>query len=129
MNCCSRNRPLLPTPAQPSVSPRKLQAGAGPSVVLIHGIPTNAFLWRNVARRLVDAGREVITVDMLGYGASDKPANADIGIAAQAQLISRVLSQIGWAGGTIVGHDIEGASRSFWRSMTASESAISLLST
>jgi 2-hydroxymuconate-semialdehyde hydrolase len=84
------------------------QAGAGPSVVLIHGIPTNAYLWRNVARRLIDAGREVITVDMLGYGASDKPANADIGIAAQAQLISRVLSQIGWAGGTIVGHDIGG---------------------
>ena len=22
MNCCSRNRPLLPTPAQPSVAPR-----------------------------------------------------------------------------------------------------------
>jgi 2-hydroxymuconate-semialdehyde hydrolase len=84
------------------------RAGAGPSVVLIHGIPTNSYLWRNVAPRLVAAGREVITIDMLGYGASDKPVDADLGIAAQARLISRVLSQIEWQGGTVVGHDIGG---------------------
>ena len=51
------------------------QAGAGPSVVLIHGIPTNAYLWRNVARRLIDAGREVITVDMLGRGPAGAATN------------------------------------------------------
>jgi pimeloyl-ACP methyl ester carboxylesterase len=84
------------------------RAGAGPSVLLIHGIPTSSYLWRNVAPRLVAAGREVITIDMLGYGASDKPVDADLGIAAQARLISRVLSQIEWQGGTVVGHDIGG---------------------
>jgi pimeloyl-ACP methyl ester carboxylesterase len=84
------------------------RAGTGPSVVLIHGIPTHSFLWRNVAPRLVAAGREVITIDMLGYGASDKPVDADLGIAAQARLISRVLSQLEWRGGTVVGHDIGG---------------------
>lgn len=84
------------------------RAGAGPSVVLIHGIPTHSYLWRNVAPRLVAAGREVITIDMLGYGASDKPVDADLGIAAQARLISRFLSQIEWRGGTVTGHDIGG---------------------
>jgi 2-hydroxymuconate-semialdehyde hydrolase len=87
---------------------RYSRQGEGPSVVLIHGIPTHGFLWRNVASRLQQAGRDVIVLDMLGYGASDKPLQVDLGIAAQASRISALLSSIGWAGGTFVGHDIGG---------------------
>jgi pimeloyl-ACP methyl ester carboxylesterase len=84
------------------------RAGTGPSVVLIHGIPTHGYLWRHVAALLVASGREVITIDMLGYGGSDKPGNADLGIAAQARRISIALETIGWSGGAVVGHDIGG---------------------
>jgi pimeloyl-ACP methyl ester carboxylesterase len=84
------------------------RAGHGPAVVLIHGIPTNAYLWRGVAPSLVAAGLEVITLDLLGYGASDKPTDADLGIRAQSNLLVEALRALEWPGGTVVGHDIGG---------------------
>jgi 2-hydroxymuconate-semialdehyde hydrolase len=61
-------------------------ATGGASVVLIHGIPTHGYLWRNVTPALVTAGLPTIAVDLLGYGRSDKPVGVDLGIAAQPQL-------------------------------------------
>jgi 2-hydroxymuconate-semialdehyde hydrolase len=84
------------------------RAGQGPAVVLIHGIPTNAYLWRGVVPPLVAAGLEVITLDLLGYGKSDKPADADLGIKAQSGIIVGALRALNWPGGTVVGHDIGG---------------------
>lgn len=84
------------------------RSGHGPSVVLLHGIPTNSYLWRNVAPSLESAGLEVITFDLLGYGDSDKPYDADLGVAAQARFIVDALDAIGWSHGHIVGHDIGG---------------------
>lgn len=84
------------------------RAGSGPSIVLLHGIPTNAYLWRQIRPLLLAAGFEVVTFDLLGYGASDKPADADLGIAAQARMIGEALTTLGWQGGTLVGHDIGG---------------------
>ena len=82
--------------------------GYGPSVVLIHGIPTWSYLWRNVIPPLVKNGLEIIAIDLLGYGNSDKPAGADLGIAAQAELAAAVLRKLNWNGRAIVGHDIGG---------------------
>src|SRR5271156_2378922 len=67
------------------------RVGHGPAVVLIHGIPTNAYLWRNVVPLLVAAGFEAITFDLLGYGASDKPADADLGIKSQSEILVEAL--------------------------------------
>jgi pimeloyl-ACP methyl ester carboxylesterase len=44
----------------------------------------------------------------LGYGDSDKPAGADFGVAAQAELLATVLRKLNWDGRAIVGHDIGG---------------------
>jgi pimeloyl-ACP methyl ester carboxylesterase len=85
-----------------------VRGGMGPSVVLIHGIPTHGFLWRKVAEHLVVAGREVIIPDLLGYGKSDKPNDVDLGIAAQADRLLSLLPSIGWKEGTVIGHDIGG---------------------
>ena len=82
--------------------------GHGPSVLLIHGIPTWSYLWRNVIPPLVKNGLEIIAIDLLGYGNSDKPAGADLGIAAQAELVATVLRKFSWNGRAIVGHDIGG---------------------
>ena len=84
------------------------RAGRGRVVVLIHGIPTNAYLWRGVLPPLAAAGLEVITLDLLGYGASDKPVDADLGIKAQSAVIVEALRALNWPGGTVVGHDIGG---------------------
>jgi pimeloyl-ACP methyl ester carboxylesterase len=42
-------------------------------VVLTHGLLMDSRLYTNVAPTLVKAGHRVITVDMLGHGASDQP--------------------------------------------------------
>ena len=82
--------------------------GHGPSVALIHGIPTWSHLWRNVIPPLVEDGFEVIAVDLLGYGDSGKPIGADLGIAAQAERLATVLRKLKWGGRAIVGHGIGG---------------------
>lgn len=47
-------------------------ASEGDPIVLVHGIPTWSYLWRNVAPQLETRGR-VIAVDLIGFGRSDKP--------------------------------------------------------
>lgn len=44
----------------------------GQPIILVHGNPTSAYLWRNVIPRLEGANR-VIAVDLIGMGKSDKP--------------------------------------------------------
>jgi pimeloyl-ACP methyl ester carboxylesterase len=41
--------------------------------VLVHGLASNARLWDGVARRLADAGRNAVAVDLRGHGRSGKP--------------------------------------------------------
>jgi haloalkane dehalogenase len=51
--------------------------GSERPVVCFHGEPTWAYLYRKVARPLLDAGERIVAVDMPGFGRSDKPT--DIG--------------------------------------------------
>lgn len=44
----------------------------GAPILLVHGNPTSAYLWRNVIPHLEDQGR-VIAVDLIGMGRSAKP--------------------------------------------------------
>lgn len=44
----------------------------GPTVLLIHGFGASAYHWRHNIPALVDAGRRVFAVDLLGFGLSDK---------------------------------------------------------
>jgi pimeloyl-ACP methyl ester carboxylesterase len=46
---------------------------SGPSFLLVHGLASNAQLWNGVGRRLSEAGREAVAVDLRGHGRSDKP--------------------------------------------------------
>lgn len=48
-----------------------LDEGEGDPIVMVHGLPTQAYLWRNVIPHLTDQGR-VIAVDLLNFGLSDK---------------------------------------------------------
>lgn len=49
--------------------------GTGPLVVLVHGTPTWSFEWRHVIAALRDRYR-VVALDHLGFGLSDRPAEA-----------------------------------------------------
>ncbi len=41
--------------------------------LLVHGLASNARLWDGVGRRLAEAGRYAVAVDLRGHGHSDKP--------------------------------------------------------
>ena len=48
----------------------------GPAVLLLHGEPTWSYLYRTVLPVLADAGIRAIAPDLVGFGRSDKPAEA-----------------------------------------------------
>ena len=83
-------------------------AGDGPAVVLLHGIPTWSFLWREVATALEDDYR-VIAPDMLGYGNSDQADAFDRSIRAQEGMLDGLLDDLGVEPAALVGHDIGGS--------------------
>lgn len=48
--------------------------GLGRPFLLVHGLSSNALLWRGVAEHLAAAGHRVVAVDLRGHGESDAPA-------------------------------------------------------
>jgi|FLYL01.1.fsa_nt_gi pimeloyl-ACP methyl ester carboxylesterase len=49
----------------------------GPAVLLVHGFPDSARLWRNQVPVLAEAGFRVLAPDLRGYGRSDRPAEVE----------------------------------------------------
>ena len=49
-----------------------LEQGSGSPIILLHGIPTNSLMWRNIIPQLAKTNR-VIAPDLLNYGKSAKP--------------------------------------------------------
>ncbi len=47
--------------------------GDGPSVVLLHGVPTWSYLFRHLVPPLTRAGYRVLAPDLVGFGRTDKP--------------------------------------------------------
>jgi pimeloyl-ACP methyl ester carboxylesterase len=86
-----------------------LAAGEGDPVVLLHGIPTGAELWRPVIQRLVVAGHRGLAPDLPGYGMTRLPASGDHSLAGSAQLVAEWLEESGLAPAWVVGHDSGGA--------------------
>lgn len=84
-----------------------LERGEGPPVILLHGIPTSSLLWRNIIPELA-SGRRVIAPDMLNYGKSDKPRDADVSIQAQTRVLLGFMDALGIRRADIVAHDIAG---------------------
>ena len=77
----------------------------GPAVVLLHGFGTCAFLWRAVAPALAEAGCTVVSLDLLGFGESDRPANADYALPAQAEYVERAITALRLGAVSLVGQD------------------------
>ncbi len=82
--------------------------GHGPPVVLVHGTPTWSYLWRHVATTLARTST-VYVYDLLGYGDSPAPPDADVSVRAQGRLLADLLELWGLREPAIAGHDIGGA--------------------
>ena len=49
----------------------------GPVMLLLHGMPTWSYLYRDIIPVLTDAGYRCIAPDHMGFGRSDKPVDSD----------------------------------------------------
>lgn len=83
--------------------------GEGEPVVFVHGTPSYSYEWRNVVPRVEAAGYRVITYDLLGYGASERPLDRDTSVSAQTDLLISLLDELGLENPSLVTHDIGGA--------------------
>ncbi len=83
------------------------EAGEGPPVVFVHGIPTSPRLWRHVVPRV--EGR-ALAWEMVGYGASIREGwDRDISVARQAEYLAGWMREVGLEdGAVVVGHDLGG---------------------
>ena len=77
--------------------------GSGPPVVLLHGFGATQFTWREVAPDLART-HEVHALDLLGCGASPKPADGDYSPDHQARLVEAYITGRGLRGVTLMGH-------------------------
>jgi pimeloyl-ACP methyl ester carboxylesterase len=70
----------------------------GKPVVMVHGNPTWGYLYRNFIPPLVDAGYRCIVPDLLGFGRSDKPNDAELyQVPRHAERLKDKPTMIAWA--------------------------------
>lgn len=81
----------------------------GAPILLVHGFGTCSFLWRDIGPVLATANRTAFAIDLFGYGESDRPFDAQFGIAAQSDYLDRALTALRLSKATIVGIDLGGA--------------------
>jgi pimeloyl-ACP methyl ester carboxylesterase len=81
--------------------------GEGPPLVLLHGTPFNAQVWRRLVP-LLARDRQVFAYDLLGYGRSDMP-DGDVSLGIQNRLFARLLAHWGLGAPDVVAHDFGGA--------------------
>jgi pimeloyl-ACP methyl ester carboxylesterase len=99
---------VLRVPVGPGAMHVERFGHGGTAVILIHGFGTSSFLWRNVAPAITDAGHTAYAIDLFGHGESDRPIDADFGIAAQAEYLDAAMTALRVARGIVVGVDIGG---------------------
>ncbi len=79
----------------------------GPTVLLLHGFPTWSYDYADLAADLV-TDHAVITLDFLGYGASDKPNPYDYSVAESADTVEDLAAHLRLDSVRLVAHDYGG---------------------
>ncbi len=81
--------------------------GTGPTVLLLHGFPTWSYDYAEIASDLA-ADHDVVTMDFLGYGASDKPSSYTYSVAESADTVEDLVAHLGLTSVRLVVHDYGG---------------------
>jgi pimeloyl-ACP methyl ester carboxylesterase len=80
--------------------------GDGDPVLLMHGWPDSAELWRNQVPALTSAGFRVITPDLRGFGRSSRPDGKDsYKMTSAVADVAAVLDAVGAPSAHVVAHD------------------------
>ena len=85
-----------------------LDLGAGPTALFVHGIATNAYLWRHVMDAL-SGQRRCIAIDLPLHGQSPVTAEQDLTLAALAAGLDDFCEVLGLTGIDLVANDTGGA--------------------
>ena len=80
------------------------RAGQGPALWLVHGFPTSGRDWGGMWNELAGF-HELFALDMLGFGASDKPRGFDYRIAASADHWEALAAATGVTEVDVLAHD------------------------
>jgi pimeloyl-ACP methyl ester carboxylesterase len=78
--------------------------GEGPPLTLLHGFPSSSHDWERVARELA-AHRSLLMPDLLGFGASEKPAEHVYSLHEQADLVEALWRHEGIGATELLAHD------------------------
>jgi len=74
----------------------RARAGTARPVLLVHGLASNALLWRDVAEELASRGHAVAALDLRGHGRSDRPQSG-YNTDQSARDVIEVATALGWA--------------------------------
>ena len=91
---------------------RKLGRPGATPMLIVHGLSYFSYDWLEVAQAL-GADREVIAMDMRGFGDSDWSPAKDYSVPTMAQDIVNVLDHAGWPRALLVGHSMGGRSTTY----------------
>ncbi|HUR69283.1 MAG TPA: alpha/beta fold hydrolase [Candidatus Thermoplasmatota archaeon] len=79
----------------------------GVPVVFLHGVPTSAYLYREIVRAMYEE-HDCIAFDWPGFGNSAKPRGLDLSHSARRDHLRALLDKLGLAKVHLVAHDIGG---------------------
>lgn len=82
-------------------------SAANPAVILVHGWLSHSGVWSQTVDLLRDH-YYCVTIDLLGFGGSEKPTNADYSIPAQARRVLALADALNLDRFTLMGHSMGG---------------------
>ena len=85
---------------------RYVRAGRGPAVVLLHGVFSSLYTWKDVFPALA-ARHDVVALDLPGFGQSDQPA--DLSFEDLPRAVLGLMDALGIARAALVGNSMGGA--------------------
>ena len=88
---------------------RRLGSPRETPLLIVHGLSYFSYDWLGVAQAL-GAEREVVCMDMRGFGDSEWSARKDYSVPTMAQDIVKVLDHLGWTRAVLIGHSMGGRS-------------------
>lgn len=83
------------------------RSGKGEAMLLLHGVTTYSFIWNEMTPDL-SKGFDLVAIDLLGCGDSDKQKRVDYSISAQADMIKKLMDGLSIEKAHLVCHDVGG---------------------
>ena len=100
-------RVTLAPPGEAPVTLYYEEHGAGPPLLLLHGLGESTFTWHDILPALA-AGHRVVALDLKGFGRSEKPDDGAYSADDQARLVARFILERDLSDLTLVGHSFGG---------------------